>query len=134
MDFHFKNLFGVIIFAVIILGCSYDIKSAEEFSGIKLKNNVIIKKDTSYWNDFNGNGFKYVVFEPKDEQSFKLIINNAKSLNFKKFNANQYPDPELRQLLKNGKGYFKFEWHNNETKTFVIDTVNKKIIYYYVVM
>jgi len=120
-----------LLFLISFFSCSFSpINHIEKFSGLSLKNNFISIKDTSQWVDFNGNGFRLIVLKPENQAAFHSIINEAKHLNYKNFDAREFTHSEMAPYIKNGKGYYKYSWQNDEIQSIVIDTINSKIVYY----
>ncbi len=120
-----------LLLLISLFSCLFSpINNIEKFSGLSLKKNFISIKDTSQWIDFNGNGFRLIVLKPENQGAFQSVIDEAKRLNYKNFDARKFTNPEIAPYVKNGKGYYKFSWQEDEIQSIVIDTINSKIIYY----
>ena len=135
MDFRIDK-YLLISIVLIFFACSSDkTKEIEDYSGIDLQNKITFVKDTSHWNNFNGNGFKVLIYEIKND-NLNEIIQSAKQLKYKNLKSydSEFSNFDITPYIKASQGLFKTEWLDNEIKTIVLDTVNSKLIYYYSIL
>lgn len=120
----------------MIFSCkSQHLTDAEKIFNHSLKGKVeYIDKDEN-WNDFNGNGYRTEVYDILD---LSYINEKSKEENFKSFDFKNIDNPlnntEYSKFLKNGAGFYKTVWLEDEIKTVVVDTLNNKFIYYHSLM
>lgn len=134
------NLKGKIIgliFSLLFFGCgnNHDIKEAEKIIGFKLSSKVKFEKKKEHWNDFNGNGFKILIYGFSDVNYF-TVLNNSKKFNEFDFSNtdNPFSNSEVTEFIKGGQGFYKSINNEQESKSVIIDLENKKVIYYYISM
>ncbi|PKL80003.1 MAG: hypothetical protein CVV25_06005 [Ignavibacteriae bacterium HGW-Ignavibacteriae-4] len=140
MDF-LKDKFKLIFITsfLILVGCSNpNIKRIESISGIKLEEYLTKIEVIEQWNDFNGNGNKIIIYKIEKEK-VNFITNSLTLKGFNTFNMNNdstdlFSNSELAPFLKNSEGVYKDNWFQNEFTTIIIDTVNKKLIYFFTIM
>lgn len=100
-----------------------------------LLNKVKFENKKEFWNDFNGNGFKILIFRFSDVDYFTVFYNSKK---FEKFDFNDVDNPfsnsEITEFILGGHGFYKTIRNKQESVTVIIDLKNRKLIYYYISM
>ena len=129
-------IFTFSIFSIFLSGCdNHDIKEAEKLSGLNLNNKVKFEKKKEQWNNFNGNGFKILVYNITDINYFNNHKNNKNITEFDFCDRNNpFANSEITEFINNGKGYYYSFFSEQESKILVVDMKNGKMIYYYTSM
>ena len=117
------------------VGCAgSSVKYVENSSGLKLKGKINLEKKTEHWNEFNGNGYRLMVYKV-DSIYLNQISMDAKALNFIDYDisegVNPFGDLLVDTILNMGNGSYKITWNDNEITIIVVDQKNMKIICYY---
>lgn len=120
----------------MIFSCkSQHLTDAEKVFNHSLKGKVEYMEKDENWNDFNGNGYRTEVYSILD---LNYIKEKSKQEDFKSFDFKSIGNPlnntDYSKFLKNGAGFYKTVWLEDEIKTVVVDTLNSKFIYYHSIM
>lgn len=120
----------------MIFSCeSQHLIDAEKIFNHSLEGKVEYIEKEENWNDFNGNGYRTEVYRILD---LNFIKEKSKEEDFKLFDFKNTDNPlnntEYSKFLKNGAGFYKTIWLEDEIRTVVVDTLNKKFVYYYSIM
>jgi hypothetical protein len=132
-----KDKILMLFVSISLFGCiSHDVKEAEKMVGFAVSKQIKYETKTEYWNDFNGEGFKIIVYKIKNLDYF---IQHIKTDKFNEFDFNDTNNPfaksEIAAFITNGKGYYiTLSKEQVYYKAVVIDLFNKQLIYYYVSM
>ncbi|RRC96768.1 hypothetical protein EII32_11070 [Prevotella sp. OH937_COT-195] len=129
----FMRNFTLFILCIIFIACERSsLKRAENVLNFPLNNSVCFLQEYEYWNDFNGNGFRIEVYNILD---MNYIRNMSEKSHLKSFNCNKKNDElrnsEYSKFINNGAGFYKTIWKDDNIETVVIDTLNKKFLFYY---
>ncbi len=127
----------LIIVAILMFFTSCNnskITEIETFSNLDLKGKITFKEKAEKWNDFNGNGYKVMIYSIEDNNLSELL-KISKEIGFKKYNTNlnnnEFTNSELKPYIGESTGLYKTKWKDNEIKTVIIDSTHRKLIYYY---
>lgn len=129
------RIIGLILILMFTVGCAgSSVKYVENSSGLKLKGKINLEKKTEHWNEFNGNGYRLMVYKV-DSIYLNQISMDAKALNFIDYDisegVNPFGDLLVDTILNMGNGSYKITWNDNEITIIVVDQKNMKIICYY---
>lgn len=109
-------------------------KVARLISGLSIPADAKIVDFKDQWNEFNGNGFSFVVLS-LDEESFNKIYQEAKSSHYKPLPITEEIYGPLKEISENKKkGIYKVQMHNKESMSFqaavLTDDDNHLMVYF----
>jgi len=130
-----RNKIWVLVASIFLLGCTHYIKDAEELSGLNLKGKVKFEKKKEYWDNWQGNGFRALVYNITDINYFNSHKNDkgAQEFDFSDKN-NPFANSIITEFINNGKGYYYSLDSKQKETALVVDLKNRKMVYYYIFM
>lgn len=138
------NKIVIILFTLTFFSCTkYNINEIEKYSGLSLKNKIAYNNRIEEWDDFQGDGCAFLVFDIN--KAYKEdILNEVKNKKWSGFGTDpnnpnfsseidisQHRE-EISEYLYNAKGFFLREQTEKEIRNILVDTTNSRLIYYYI--